>query len=124
MADLDPLGLEKASFSKIKEDYKKELLPASYGFTEADMDREFFVGEELVLAPGKKSATLREIINHLQKVYCGTIGVQFMHVQDPAVKDWVRDKVTNFSLLLPASFFQTNEISFIAPLHWDFATIE
>ena len=55
------------------------------------MDRQFFVGEEL--SGGKPVRSLREIINHLQKVYCGNIGIQYMHIHDPAVKDWLQTQV-------------------------------
>ena len=55
------------------------------------MDREFFVGNEL---PGEKPVrTLREIIGLLKSVYCGHIGVQYMHAHDPAIKTWVKQKV-------------------------------
>lgn len=91
LADLDPLKLESASFSKIKEEYKRELEPETYGFTEADMSREFFVGDEL---PGNKSVmTLREIIDLLRNVYCGKIGVQFMHAHSCQIKEWVKDRM-------------------------------
>ena len=67
-----------------------ELDPATYGFTEADMDREVYVGN---LPGGKTTRTLRETIDLLKRVYCGHIGVQYMHVQDPWVKTWVKDKI-------------------------------
>ncbi len=37
-----------------------------------------------VTIPGKESATLREILQKLEKVYCGKIGVQFAHVEVPS----------------------------------------
>lgn len=74
----------------------RELDPSSYGFTEADMDREFFVGD---LPGGNPVRTLRETIDLLKKVYCGQVAVQFMHAQDPAIKDWVKEKFERGTLL-------------------------
>jgi 2-oxoglutarate dehydrogenase E1 component len=72
-------------------EYKRELDPATYGFSEADMDRKFFVGTDLP-GPGP-IRTLRETINLLRDVYCNQIGVQYMHVHDPAVKSWVQERI-------------------------------
>ena len=40
-----------------------------------------------------KSATLREIQTILRETYCGSIGVEFMHIQDPEQKSWIQRKV-------------------------------
>src|SRR5207302_2227996 len=74
-ANLDPLGLEPPK------DHV-ELDPRSYGFTEADFDRKIFLDQVL----GVKFATLREIIAILQRTYCQTLGVAFMHSAEPAEK--------------------------------------
>ncbi len=81
MADLDPLGL-------MERKYHPELDPKTYGFTEADMDRQIQMGGAL----GVDSASLRDIVKLLQETYCGTIGVEFMHIQDPEQKGWLQDK--------------------------------
>ena len=83
-ADLDPLKLIEFS------DHP-ELKPESYGFEEKDMDRPIFIDNVL----GIESATLREIIENLEATYCGTIGVQFMHIQDPEQKAWVQKTLEN-----------------------------
>ena len=92
----------------------RELDPATYGFTEADMDRQFFVG---TLPGGPAVRTLREIIDHLRSVYCGFIGVQYMHVHDPDVKDWVQQKVGWKTLSLSLCFFFCL-IPFLLSLFW------
>jgi 2-oxoglutarate dehydrogenase E1 component len=80
-ADLDPLKLEK-----------REPLPEldyrSYGFTEADLDREIFINNLL----GRARATLREIIALLRETYCGKIGVEYMHIQVLAERQWMQQK--------------------------------
>jgi 2-oxoglutarate dehydrogenase E1 component len=81
-ANLDPLGLEPPL-------YNPELDPASYGFTEADMDRPIFLDYVL----GLETATLREILAIVRRTYCGNVGVQFMHIADPAEKAWIQERI-------------------------------
>jgi 2-oxoglutarate dehydrogenase E1 component len=80
-ADLDPLGLDKRG-------HHPELDYHSYGFAEADLDREIFINNLL----GRERATLREIIAILRETYCGRIGVEYMHIQDPTEKAWIQEK--------------------------------
>ena len=81
-AQLDPLGLQQPK-------PHAELDPATYGFTAVDMDRPIFIDNVL----GRETATLREILTILRKTYCGHIGVEFMHIQDPEQKAWIQRKV-------------------------------
>jgi 2-oxoglutarate dehydrogenase E1 component len=81
-AKLDPLGLEP-------EKNEQELDPRSYGFTEADYDRKIFLDHVL----GLEFATLREIVTILQRTYCQTLGVEFMHISDPAQKGWIQERI-------------------------------
>jgi 2-oxoglutarate dehydrogenase E1 component len=82
IADLDPLGLEGR-------DHHPELDPTTYGFEEEDDDREIFINYVL----GLESATLGEILTVLRQTYCCTIGVEFMHIQDPEQKAWIQERV-------------------------------
>ncbi|MFZ4540953.1 MAG: 2-oxoglutarate dehydrogenase E1 component [Rickettsiales bacterium] len=82
-ATLDPLGIEKPQVHA-------DLDPKTYGFTDADYDRSIFLGSNLV---GKERATLREILDFLQATYSGTYGVEFMHIQDPAQREWVQTRI-------------------------------
>jgi 2-oxoglutarate dehydrogenase E1 component len=72
IARFDPLGLEG-------NDSHSELDYRSYGFTDADMDQQIFIDHVL----GLEFATLRQILQILKDTYCGTIGVEFMHIQEP-----------------------------------------
>ncbi len=81
-ADLDPLGLKPI-------EPHPELDPTSYGFTEADYDRPIFINYVL----GLETATLREIVRVVRQTYCGKIGVEFMHIQDPAQKAWIQERI-------------------------------
>ena len=82
IADLDPLSLEDKPLHP-------ELDPKSYGFGDDDWDRPIFIDHVL----GLETATLSEIIDRLRKTYCGTIGVEFMHIQDPAQKAWIQERI-------------------------------
>jgi len=81
-ATLDPLGLQLPKAHA-------ELDPASYGFGPDDMDRPIFI--DMVL--GRESATMREIMGILRASYCGPIGVEFMHIQDPDQKTWIQRRI-------------------------------
>lgn len=81
VADLDPLG------SQVH--YHAELDPSSFNLTVWDLDRYFITGG----FGGLKVATLREILNILQKTYCEKIGVEYMHIQNPAEKVWLQSKM-------------------------------
>ena len=82
IADLDPLALEEKPLHP-------ELDPQTYGFGDDDWDRPIFINYVL----GLETATLREIVAQLRKTYCGTIGVEFMHIQDPAQKAWIQERI-------------------------------
>ncbi|MCW8810801.1 MAG: multifunctional oxoglutarate decarboxylase/oxoglutarate dehydrogenase thiamine pyrophosphate-binding subunit/dihydrolipoyllysine-residue succinyltransferase subunit, partial [Ignavibacteriaceae bacterium] len=81
ITNLDPIG------SKIQ--YHAELDPSSYNLTIWDLDRRFITGGFGNL----KTATLREIMNILEKTYCDKIGVEYMHIQNPAEKAWLQEKM-------------------------------
>ena len=90
IADLDPLKLSEQT-------PHPELDPRTYGFTEADMDRPIFI--DMVL--GLEFASLREIIAILRRTYCGKIGVEFMHIQEPDQKAWIQEQVEGVSIEIP-----------------------
>ena len=78
LANLDPLNLQQG-------DVHPELNPKTYGFNDDDWDRPIFIDNVL----GMESASLREIMEIVKETYCGSIGIEFMHVQDPAQKAWI-----------------------------------
>ena len=81
-ADLDPLGLQGRG------DHE-ELHPSTYGFSENDLDRKIFIDHVL----GLEFATIREIVTILTRTYCSTLGVEFMHISDPAQKSWIQQRI-------------------------------
>ena len=81
-ANLDPLGLE------IPKD-EEELDPRSYGFGDADLDRRIFLDRVL----GLEFASVRQILAILQRTYCQTLGVEFLHISDSAQKGWMQERI-------------------------------
>jgi 2-oxoglutarate dehydrogenase E1 component len=64
-----------------------DLSLAAFGLAEEDLDRTF----RPLRYPGP--ATLRSIVDTLYATYCGSIGVEFMHIQDPAHRQWLRERM-------------------------------
>jgi 2-oxoglutarate dehydrogenase E1 component len=81
-AALDPLNL------KPREKHA-DLDPRTYGFSEADLDREIFLDG----AMGFESATLRQLVQALRLTYCGSIGVEYMHIQDQDQRRWLQQRM-------------------------------
>src|SRR3974390_3925077 len=81
-ATLDPLGLEP-------EKNEEELDPRSYGFSDADLDRNIFLDKVL----GLDFASMREIVAILRRTYCQTLGVEFMHISNAAQKSWIQERI-------------------------------
>lgn len=82
-AKLDPLQLAEKL-----EDYK-ELSPEAYGFTPADYERPIFIDNVL----GLEYATIPQMLEILNRTYCSTIGVEYMHVSDPIQKAWLQERI-------------------------------
>ena len=64
-----------------------DLALAAFGLVDADLDRTF----RPLRYPGP--ATLRDIVETLVASYCGTIGVEFMHIQEPAQRQWLKERM-------------------------------
>jgi 2-oxoglutarate dehydrogenase E1 component len=80
-ADLDPLGLERRV-------PQPELDYRTYGFIDGDLDREIWLNHLF----GRERARLREIIGLLREIYCGPIGVEYMHIQVLAERAFFQDR--------------------------------
>jgi 2-oxoglutarate dehydrogenase E1 component len=82
-ADLDPLKRQERP-------QIPELEPGFYDLTEADMDIQFSAANTYF---GAEQMTLREIVKALRQTYCGTLGVEYMHVSDPTQKRWIQQRL-------------------------------
>lgn len=82
LAQLDPLSRQQVP-------EVPELDPAFYELNEADMDTVFNTGSLV----GQEHATLREILQILQQTYCGTIGAEYMYINDLKQKRWIQNRL-------------------------------
>ncbi|UOO92716.1 2-oxoglutarate dehydrogenase E1 component [Vitreoscilla stercoraria] len=84
-ANIDPL-------QRMSSQYYSELDPASYGLTAEDMAVQFNASSNF---SSSDRLPLSEIINKLQQTYCGTVGVEYMHITRSEEKHWVQDRFEN-----------------------------
>ncbi|HEX3980590.1 MAG TPA: multifunctional oxoglutarate decarboxylase/oxoglutarate dehydrogenase thiamine pyrophosphate-binding subunit/dihydrolipoyllysine-residue succinyltransferase subunit, partial [Acidimicrobiales bacterium] len=89
IAHLDPLDAEQPALHP-------ELDPLHYGLTIWDLPRTY-VADGLA---GKDLATLDEILHTLRDAYCRTLGVEYMHIQDPEQKRWIQQHLEGVSSVL------------------------
>jgi 2-oxoglutarate dehydrogenase E1 component len=80
-AQIDPLGLKRPD--------PPELDPGFHRFGDADLDRSF----STTSMRGEGALTLRQICGKLRNTYCRSIGVQFMHIDNLAVKNWLQHRM-------------------------------
>ena len=81
VADIDPLGQPRPKVW--------ELDPATCGLSEADLDRQV----STLSASGQNVRTVREVMQWMKNTYCRSIGVQFMHIDDMKVREWLQTRM-------------------------------
>jgi 2-oxoglutarate decarboxylase len=82
IADTDPLHA-------LPRLYHPELDIETYGLTIWDLDR-VFTTDGLA---NKQASTLREILDVLQRAYCGKVGIEYRHIQSKEEKTWIREQI-------------------------------
>ncbi len=65
-----------------------ELDPAYFGFTGADLDRPVS-GIPAAFGP----STLRQVLDRLRRTYCGSVGAQFLHIDELEIREWLQDRM-------------------------------
>ena len=80
MAKLDPLGRDPESHP--------ELELAYHGLSETDLDQMVYLGDRDL-----EKCTLRSVVDRMRNTYCKHIGVQFMHIEDPEVQQWLQERM-------------------------------
>ena len=60
-----------------------------HGFSDEDLDQEFYTD---TLNTGSNKSTLREIINLLEEIYCGNIGIECNHIMETKERRWFQRK--------------------------------
>jgi 2-oxoglutarate dehydrogenase E1 component len=81
LAELDPLGAPRPTPPELELGY--------YGFRDSDLD--LLTGCSTL--PYDEPLTIREIVQRLRNTYCRSIGVQFMHLDDPAARNWLQRRM-------------------------------
>ena len=81
-AKLDPLGMMDRNPI---EDLKIEF----HGLSEADLNKEFFTDTFLT---GTTKSSLRDILENLRRIYCGTIGIEYNYIMDSDERRWFQKK--------------------------------
>ena len=81
-ADLDPLA-------RFDREPLPELTPEYYGLSPADIEQEYDTGTLI----GAKRVRLADTIARLSRIYCGTVGVEFMHLSDVPRKRWIQERM-------------------------------
>ncbi|QIW15796.1 2-oxoglutarate dehydrogenase E1 component [Pasteurellaceae bacterium RH1A] len=105
-AKLDPLNYYRWKTSQVPElDYRH------HGLTEADLDETFNIGHYVY---NKETIKLSELADNLRETYCGSIGLEFMHVQDMEQKNWLQAKME--SVLNKPLFTQEERVNLLQEL--------
>jgi 2-oxoglutarate dehydrogenase E1 component len=92
-ADLNPLrGYITPGLAILREsvggDYR-DLSPASFGLSDADLDLEFNAGP----AGAPVRLPLRQILENVRETYCSAMGVEVLHIQNRTMRDWLIENI-------------------------------
>ncbi|BBG61557.1 2-oxoglutarate dehydrogenase E1 component [Providencia rustigianii] len=103
-ANLDPLGLWKR-------EAVPDLDPTFHNLTKEDFDETFNVGS---FAIGKETMKLSELYDHLKRIYCGSIGAEYMHITNTEEKRWIQQRLE--SVNVAEQFTKEEKRRFLAEL--------
>ncbi|HGF6560040.1 2-oxoglutarate dehydrogenase E1 component [Providencia sp. PROV188] len=103
-ANLDPLGLWKR-------EAVPDLDPTFHNLTKEDFDETFNVGS---FAIGKETMKLSELYDHLKRIYCGSIGAEYMHITNTEEKRWIQQRLE--SVNVAQQFSKEEKRRFLAEL--------
>lgn len=81
IAEFNPLTKEVA--------FNPRLTLERLGFDEADLDKVFHTGNYL----GGVEMTIRELLDRLKKTYCGTTGIEYLHIQETPRRRWLQARI-------------------------------
>ncbi len=69
--------------------YTPNLDIENYGLSKSDLNEVFSAGETMGIGP----STLAKIIEHLEEIYCDSIGVEYMYIRDPEKVNWIQQRL-------------------------------
>jgi 2-oxoglutarate dehydrogenase E1 component len=70
--------------------FSPNLSLETFGLADADLDTVFDASKEVGIPQG----TLRQIVDHLRKVYCNHIGIEYMYIRDPETRKWIQNRLS------------------------------
>jgi len=126
VADLDPLKILEV-YKDNKAVQEKYFVPTqslmdsldykSYGFTEQDLEREFHIElpHKSSILQQKKIWKLRDVIEAYRTAYCGKVGVEFSHIPERDICDWIR---VNFEGIQYNRMTDVEKLSLYDRLNW------
>ena len=93
-ASLDPLGLQdKGRSLDVTNEKVQDLTPEFYNFSEQDLSRVFKLPKTTFIGGGEEqSLTLKEILDRLNGVYCRSIGLEYMYINNFDKCNWIRQQ--------------------------------
>mmetsp|Transcript_35782 Transcript_35782/g.89075 ORF Transcript_35782/g.89075 Transcript_35782/m.89075 type:complete len:1000 (-) Transcript_35782:277-3276(-) len=115
IANLDPLGVYDADLDG---SIPPELDLPNYGWTKADMEKEFDIGAFMAsgfMSSDRPKLKLGKLIERLQQTYAGSIGVEYMHLADREQLNWIREKVETIE---PQQFTGEEKLRILDRLTW------
>lgn len=103
-ANLDPLGLWNR-------ESVPDLDPTFHNLTKEDFDETFNVGS---FAIGKETMKLSDLYDALKRIYCGSIGAEYMHITNTEEKRWIQQRLE--SVNVAEQFSKEEKRRFLAEL--------
>jgi len=88
-AQIDPLGINKTD----KDEIARNVIIRSAKVEEKDLDKVFQLPKTTCIGGEEKMLSLKEIIARLEKIYCGSIGAEYMHINNFDQITWLREKL-------------------------------
>ena len=69
--------------------YSPTLALENFDLSQADLNTVFDAAKMINMPP----STLADIVKHLDRVYCQSIGVEFMYIRDPKIQNWIKNRL-------------------------------
>lgn len=94
-ANIDPLGIRREA-KEFGYSNPKELQLEHYKFTDKDLDVEYNLGPGILprfKKEGREKMSLRDIIAACERIYCGSYGIEYIHIPDREQCDWLRERI-------------------------------
>ncbi|WP_128544902.1 2-oxoglutarate dehydrogenase E1 component [Larkinella soli] len=98
--------LAKTNPIRSRKDRNPRIGLEDYALSESDLDTVFESGSLLGIGP----ASLRKIMESLEKIYAGAIGFEYMYIREIDVKNWLRNKIEKEALVFNPSIEEKKRI--------------